>query len=132
MFIKLVLLFLALPFIEIAILVHLGSQIGFWPTILIQIGTGVVGASLARWQGFWIWRKIQLELANGVMPADNMIEGLLILAAGIVLLTPGLLTDALGFLVLIPWTRRWIKRWLQNKMDKMRMQHHGDAYYLLK
>jgi UPF0716 protein FxsA len=119
MFFYLVILFICIPFIELAILIRLGMEIGFWPTVFIQIVTGVVGASLARWQGFYIWSSIQYEIANGRMPGDRLVDGFLILIAGIVLLTPGLLTDAFGLTLLIPITRNSIKRWLKRKLAIM-------------
>lgn len=119
MFFKLALLFIVLPFIELAILVKLGSEIGFWDTILIVIFTGLLGAALARWQGLTVWLNIQQELQRGVMPAEQMIDGLLIFAAGLVLLTPGLITDFLGILLLIPPSRAVFKRWIKNKFVEM-------------
>ncbi|HZR45405.1 MAG TPA: FxsA family protein, partial [Candidatus Manganitrophaceae bacterium] len=61
----LALIFIAVPMIEIAFLVKLGTVIGFWPTLLLQIGSGVAGALLARMEGLWVWRKIALELQSG-------------------------------------------------------------------
>lgn len=114
----LLILFISIPFIELALLVKLGEQIGFWPTILLQIGTGIAGATLARWQGWWVWKKVQLDLAQGRMPAADMIDGILILLAGLVMLTPGLLTDAIGFLLLIPPTRLIFKAWLVGRFER--------------
>lgn len=85
---KLIVLFVGLPFVEMVILIKLGSEIGFWPTMLVVVATGIVGAALARAQGLWIWIQIQDELTTGKMPADKLIDGLLILIGGIVLLTP--------------------------------------------
>ncbi|MFC1522520.1 FxsA family protein [Elusimicrobiota bacterium] len=119
MFLKLFLLFVGVPLIEIAILIKMGTVIGFWQTILIQIITGAAGAFLAKLQGMLVWYNIARELQNGRMPAEQLIDGILIFVAGIVLLTPGLLTDAFGFLILIPYTRYWFKRWLRNKFDEV-------------
>lgn len=115
MFGKLLFLFIAVPLFEIAILVKLGTLIGFWPTLLLQIATGFLGALLARLQGVLTWRKIALQLHAGRFPTDEMISGLLIFAAGIVLMTPGLLTDLGGFLLLVPWTRNRFKAWLRKQ-----------------
>lgn len=119
MCLKLLFLFIVVPFVEVVILIKLGREIGFWPTVAIQVATGFAGASLARLQGLQVWQKIQKSLAEGMMPAEELVDGLLILAAGLVLLTPGLLTDALGILLLIPWTRAWFKRYLRKKFEKM-------------
>ncbi|MFQ5779803.1 MAG: FxsA family protein [Nitrospiria bacterium] len=118
MFAKLLFLFIAVPFIEIAILIKLGTLIGFWPTIFLQIGTGILGASLAKLQGLLVWGKISLELQSGRIPTGEMINGLLIFAAGIVLMTPGLLTDLAGFALLVPTTRNAFKQWLRKEFKK--------------
>ncbi|MCJ7802846.1 MAG: FxsA family protein, partial [Candidatus Marinimicrobia bacterium] len=89
MFGRLLLLFITVPLIEVLILIKLGSLFGFWPTIFLVIGTGILGAYLAKLYGLTIWNKIQQDLQAGKMPADNLIDGLLILIASIVLLTPG-------------------------------------------
>lgn len=115
MFATLLFLFIVVPFIEIAILIKLGSVIGFWPTISIQIGTGILGASLAKLQGLFIWRRITGELHAGRIPTQDMVNGVLIFAAGLVLMTPGLLTDIAGFALLIPTTRNAFRRWLERK-----------------
>lgn len=115
MFFKLLILFIVVPLIEIALLIKIGKMIGLWPTLFIVIATGFMGAALARFQGFLVMKKIKNELSLGNMPADELIDGLLILIGGIVLLTPGLITDAIGFLMLIPWSRKIFKTWLVNK-----------------
>ena len=112
MFLKLLILFIVIPIIEIAILVKIGTLLGFWPTMLIVIATGILGATLARIQGFLVLTRIRTELQMGRMPAEELIDGLLILIGGILLLTPGLLTDLMGFLILIQWSRKPFKKWL--------------------
>ena len=116
MFIKLLFFFIVIPFIELAILIKMGGLIGLWPTILIVASTGIVGAYLARNQGFSILTKIRSELNSGIMPAESLIDGFLILIGGVVLLTPGLLTDLSGLLLLIPFSRKKIKRYLKTKI----------------
>ena len=119
MFGYLVLLFTILPAIELALLIKIGSNIGVGNTLFIIIFTGVLGAYLARLQGFLIFRKIQNDLNRGIMPNDQLTDGLMILVGGIVLLTPGFITDALGFLLLVPWTRMLIKKWFIKKFEEM-------------
>ncbi len=119
MFSRLLALFIGIPLVEILILIKLGEVMGFWPTILLVIGTGFVGAYLARLYGLTIWFQIQQELQMGRMPAEKLVDGLLILVGGIVLLTPGLLTDILGILLLIPMTRQIFKHWLWEKLKVM-------------
>ncbi|RMF06836.1 MAG: FxsA family protein [Candidatus Neomarinimicrobiota bacterium] len=117
MFQRLLLLFITLPLAEILILIKLGEILGFWWTVGLVIGTGILGASLARLYGWAVWLDIQQELARGRMPTDRMVDGLLILVGGIVLLTPGLITDITGFLLLIPPTRSLVKQWLKRQFE---------------
>lgn len=125
MFFKLTLLFIGVPFVEVMILVKLGQKIGFIDTMLIVILTGITGAALARWQGLKVWWAIQRELQQGLMPADKLIDGLLIFTAGIALITPGLLTDCLGLLLLIPATRHIFKKWSYKKFQEMSERREG-------
>ena len=121
-------LFIGLPLIELALLIKIGTIIGFWPTIAIVIFTGVLGAALARLEGFRVFRKIQSEISIGNMPKEELIDGLLIFAGGVVLLTPGIITDIWGFAMLIPLTRYWFKRALRKAFDKMIRQHNSTIY----
>ncbi len=126
MFGKLLFLFIVVPLIEISLLIKLGSSIGFWPTLLIQMGTGILGASLARLQGLLVWRKITAELQLGKIPTEEMVNGVLIFCAGVVLMTPGLITDLCGFALLIPMTRNGFKRWLRRQFEGRLGQSNGD------
>ena len=117
MFQRLLLLFIGIPLVEILILIRLGEIMGFWPTVGLVIGTGILGAWLARLYGWTLWMEVQHELQLGRMPTDKMVDGLLVLVGGIVLLTPGLLTDITGFLLLIPASRKLIKQWLKKKFE---------------
>lgn len=116
---KLVLLFVGLPLLEMAILIKLGEMYGFWPTVALVIGTGVLGASLARWQGFQVINQIRGELHAGRLPANELVDGLLIFVGGLVLLTPGLLTDLFGFALLTPPIRLLVKTWLYEKFKPL-------------
>jgi len=110
MFLRLLLLFTVVPLVELFLLVKLGTVVGVGPTIGLVIFTGVLGAWLARQQGLGVLRRLRVELAEGRLPAGALIDGLLILVAGAVLLTPGLLTDALGFVLLVPPSRAVVRR----------------------
>jgi len=110
MFLRLLLLFTVVPLIELYLLIKIGGVIGVVPTIAIVIGTGVLGAWLARWQGLAVLRRISEEMAAGRLPTDALIDGLLILVAAAVLLTPGLLTDSLGFVLLVPASRAVVRK----------------------
>ncbi|MCZ6820140.1 MAG: FxsA family protein [Calditrichaeota bacterium] len=121
MFIRLIALFTIVPLVELMLLIELGQRIGLWDTILVVIITGVVGAALARSQGFRIVTQIQGELANGRLPGESLIDGAFILAGGLLLLTPGLVTDAMGFIFLLPHTRTILKtraiKYFRSKID---------------
>ncbi|MEO1367324.1 MAG: FxsA family protein [Acidobacteriota bacterium] len=110
MFFRLLLLFTLLPLIELWLLLHVGSRLGVPATVALVFGTGILGAWLARRQGLDTWQRLQTETAAGRLPTDAMVDGLLILIAGAVLLTPGILTDLAGFFLLTPDGRAWIRR----------------------
>lgn len=117
MFGKLLALFIAIPLIELALLIQIGEWLGVAPTIGLVVVTGILGASLARWQGFKTFLKIQRELDSGRIPANELLDGLMILIGGLLLLTPGLLTDLLGFSLLIPPVRTWFRGWLKHRFQ---------------
>lgn len=123
---RLVLLFTVLPAIELALLIEVGRRIGTLQTIGLILVTGVVGAALARYQGLAVLRRAQRELAEARMPAAALMDGVIILVAAALLVTPGILTDAVGFLLLIPLTRagirRFLGRWLQRALRDGRAQ----------
>ena len=100
------------------ILIEVGKALGLGGTLALVIATGILGAWLARWQGLRQLRLIQGELQQGKMPAPQLVDGVLILVAGIVLLTPGLITDACGFFLLIPPGRAVVRTWLKQVFRK--------------
>lgn len=110
MFIRLFLLFTLVPLIELFLLVKLGDVIGFWPTVALVVTTGALGAVLTRMEGLRVLRRAQADFQQGRVPTDRMLDGLLILVAGAVLLTPGLITDAVGFFLLVPAGRRMVRK----------------------
>jgi len=128
MFGYLILLFTVLPALELAVLIHVGTYIGTANTLLIIILTGVVGASLARLEGFLVIRKIQSSLEQGVMPTEEMLDGLMIFCGGILLLTPGFITDTIGFLLLVPMTRLFIKILIRKKIQTV-LYREGFGHY---
>ena len=135
MFGKLFLLFTIIPILELYTLVTVGSVIGGLPTIALVILTGVAGAWLARMEGFHTMQKVRSSLDQGSMPADEMVEGLLILIAGLLLLTPGFLTDFAGLALLLPFTRKPFARWLRKQFSSSMtarggaQNHAGFTYY---
>jgi UPF0716 protein FxsA len=108
-FVRLLLLFTVVPLVELLLLIKIGGLIGVVPTIGIVLATGILGAWLTKLEGLKTLRGIREDLASGRMPADRLVDGLLILVAGAVLLTPGLLTDACGFFLLVPASRRMVR-----------------------
>lgn len=102
---KLLLLFTLMPLVEIWILIELGAVIGSWATILLIASTGFIGVFLARSQGFAVLYKMRKDMEAGLVPADQFFDGACILIGGALLITPGLLTDLLGFSLLIPQGR---------------------------
>jgi UPF0716 protein FxsA len=117
-FLRLLLLFTIVPLIELFLLVKLGSVIGLGPTILIVICTGALGAWLARRQGLGVLNRINEDFSAGRLPADALIDGLLIIVAGALLLTPGLITDGLGFLLLVPRGRAVIRNAVTERLAR--------------
>ena len=125
MFLKLFLAFTLVPFIEIYLLIKIGGQVGAFNTILIVILTGLLGASLARLEGIKTMTKVRDSLNRGDLPAEEMLDAMLIFVAGVVLLTPGLITDLAGLALLVPKARYWFKRWLRKKFDEWLEKTNG-------
>ncbi len=118
MLLRLLLLFTVVPLVELYLLIQVGNYIGALSTVGIVVVTGILGGLLARNQGLVVLRKVQREVQEGRLPTSTLFDGLLILIAGVVLVTPGLLTDCLGFVLLMPWTRQAFKRWLKSKVQE--------------
>lgn len=118
MLFKLFLAFTLIPVAEIYLLIKIGTYVGAFNTIVIVIVTGFVGAYLARLQGMQTMYRVRASLQQGRMPTEDLIDALLIFVAGIVLLTPGLITDAAGLLILLPQTRKVFKQFLQRKFKQ--------------
>lgn len=103
---KLLLLFTVIPTLELYLLFEIGDWIGGAETILLVIATGVVGARMAQREGLSVVHQIQQDAVNGVTPANTLVEGVLILVGGVLLITPGVITDLVGLALIVPWTRR--------------------------
>lgn len=123
---RLVLLFLLTPAVELGLLIQVDRWIGFGPTIGLIIITGLVGSYLARREGLSTWRRLNERLGDGELPGKELADGVIILVAGALLITPGVLTDLFGFLGLIPPTRalirRVVMRWFRSKVKAGSMQ----------
>ena len=103
------LLFTLLPIVELAILIRIGEATVWWVPVALVIFTGIAGAALARWQGLRVYQRIRDDTRARRMPADALVDGFLILLAGILLVTPGVLTDVVGIAFLIPPVRALVK-----------------------
>lgn len=122
----LILLFIGLPLIELYVLIQVGSEIGALSTILLLILTAVVGIWIVRYQGFGVLMRVRDLLDRGEVPAIELLDGALILVAGLCLILPGFVTDSLGFLLLIPpLRRRLIERYI--RFQPMNMQAPGEV-----
>mgnify|MGYP001491433672 CR=1 FL=1 len=126
MLLKLFLTFTIIPILEIYLMIEIGSIFGVLTPITLVIITGFLGAFLARIQGLQTFFRIQESLSEGRMPRGELLDALLIVIAGLVLLTPGFLTDSVGFLLLIPLTRNSIKYWLRRQIKLRYMTTHPE------
>ena len=114
----LLLLFVVVPALELGLLIQIGRMVGTLPTLALIVFTGVLGAWLARRQGLGVMRQVRAEMADGQIPAGPVVDGVLILIAGAVLMTPGLLTDLFGFFLLVPAGRRLVKNHLKERLER--------------
>ncbi len=126
MLLKLFLAFTIIPIIEIYLLIEIGSIFGALTAVILVILTGFLGAFLARMQGLQTFFRIQEGLREGRMPSGDLLDALLIVIAGLVLLTPGFLTDSAGFLLLIPATRNSLKYWLRRQIELRYMSNRPE------
>ncbi|MFA0088516.1 FxsA family protein [Vibrio sp. 10N.261.51.F12] len=128
MFPILLLLFICVPIIEIGLFIQVGGFLGLWPTIGLVLITAFVGATLVRSQGLQTLMSVQNRLQQGEMPAQQIVEGVMLAVSGVLLLTPGFMTDAMGMVVLIPGPRAMIAKYLMSKVAVNTMQsgfHQG-------
>ncbi|MBU4332622.1 FxsA family protein [Patescibacteria group bacterium] len=111
-------IFIFTPLVELALLIEVGQRIGTLPAVLIVVATGALGAILAQWQGARVWKSLQEDLQALKMPTDKIIEGALVLVGGVLLITPGLLTDVIGFLLVIPWSRTLVRELIKKRFER--------------
>ncbi|MCH9686419.1 MAG: FxsA family protein [Deltaproteobacteria bacterium] len=121
---KLLLLFTVVPVVELYLLITIGQTLGAELTIGLVLVTGLLGASLAKREGGRVLRNWQGAMARGEMPKEGVVSSLLVLVGGVLLVTPGVVTDATGLLLLIPWTRRWVAAFVRKRMEH-RIQVHS-------
>ncbi|MBN1557107.1 MAG: FxsA family protein [Lentisphaerae bacterium] len=109
--------FIFMPIAELAVLLKVHEFVGLGKTLALVIFTGIAGAVMARAEGMRVVMAIHRDLTAGRMPAPRLMDGVMILAAGLLLVTPGLITDAAGFLLLVPAVRAAIRAWLRRKLE---------------
>ncbi len=118
----LLVLFILIPALEVTVLIGSSHVIGVWPTFAMIIVTAALGAYLAKRQGFRVLREIRLRVGRGEMPGDAVLDGIFILIGGVLLLVPGYVTDVIGFVFVMPVTRKiWkpiVMRWLEWKLRR--------------
>lgn len=116
MFPILLVMFIFVPIIEIALFVQVGGMIGMWPTIALVLITAFVGASLVRSQGIQTLMSVQSKMQQGELPAQQIVEGVMLAVSGVLLLTPGFMTDALGMLILLPAPRAMLAKQIMSRV----------------
>lgn len=107
----LIALFIIFPIVEIALLVKFGQWLGFWATMALIVGTGIFGTAVLHHQGFQVMNRAMESLNAGRPPIGPVVDGAFLMFAGLLLITPGLISDAVGLLLLIPWFRRRVATW---------------------
>jgi UPF0716 protein FxsA len=118
MLLPLVLLFIVVPIAELAVIIQVGQAIGVWWTIGLLIADSVLGSVLMRSQGRAAWRRFNAAVQEGRVPAREVLDGALVVFGGLLLLTPGFITDVLGLLLLIPPTRAVVRRVLVRRLEQ--------------
>jgi UPF0716 protein FxsA len=118
MFVRLLLLFTLVPIVELAVLIEIGQHLGMLPTVALVLATGALGATLARREGIQAFHRLRDSIGQGSFPGEAILDGVLILGGGLLLLTPGILTDLLGFAALVPGTRYFIKYYLKTAIER--------------
>lgn len=115
---RLILLFLLTPAVELGLLIQVDKLIGFWPTIGLILVTGMAGSYLAKREGLSVWNRLNDRLNAGGLPGKELLDGVIILVAGALLITPGVLTDVFGFIGLLPFTRAGVRKIIMKRIQK--------------
>ena len=116
---RLLFLLILVPLLELYILIKIGGYLGASQTIALVVFTALLGIVIVRLQGLRTLQKIRQSLSQGIVPAEEMVDGVLIFVGGILLIIPGVLTDLFALVLLIPYTRTIFKRWLRRRFDRM-------------
>ncbi|MDX1764580.1 MAG: FxsA family protein [bacterium] len=116
MLLKLFLAFTVIPALELYLLMNMATRIGALSTLIIVLVTGFLGAWLARMEGWNTWARLQEAVREGRLPADEMLDAVIVVAAAVVLITPGFLTDVAGLALLFPPSRAPVREWLRKSV----------------
>jgi UPF0716 protein FxsA len=125
----LLLAFIIVPIVEIAVIIEVGGVLGVWPTVGLIVLTAAAGTAMVRAQGFHILGRAQETLGHGQFPAEELFDGLSLMVAGILLLTPGFVTDTLGLALLIPPLRRRLAVWAWRTLLRSSHVHVSGAWH---
>lgn len=128
MFRYIVIALIVVPALELIVIFQMGKLIGGWSTFGLIIVTGFLGAWLARREGLKVWEQAQNQLSLGQLPGDSIVNGICVFTGGLLLLTPGLLTDVLGFLLVFPLSRPMFKGWIYSLLRKM--ADRGNTHFI--
>lgn len=123
------LLFIVVPIVEITLLINVGQAIGAWNTVGLVLLSAFIGVNMLRYQGFSTLSRAQRRMDSGQIPGREMIEGIVLAVGGALLLTPGFVTDVIGFLCLIPFTRQRFADALVSKFTVVAMNHRGQQTF---
>lgn len=118
-------LFLIVPVVELVLLIWLAHATGWLAALALIVVTGLAGAALARQQGLAVLFQVQRDLAEGKVPGEALLDGAFVLVGAALLVTPGVLTDVLGLMLLLPATRIPLRRWVQQRVERMLRQRQG-------
>jgi UPF0716 protein FxsA len=116
---RLFFLSILVPLLELYILIKIGGYLGAFQTVALVVFTALLGIVIVRLQGLRTLQKIRQSLSQGIVPAEEMVDGVLIFVGGVLLIIPGVLTDLFALVLLIPYTRTIFKRWLRRRFDRM-------------
>jgi UPF0716 protein FxsA len=113
---KLLAVFIIIPVLEMFILIKIGQMLGVWPTLAFVVGLGALGFILVKTQGLYVLNRVQYEINSGKVPGDTLLDGVLVLAGGILLITPGVLTAGIGLLLMFPAIRYTLRQMLKDRL----------------
>ncbi|MBW3576341.1 MAG: FxsA family protein [Actinobacteria bacterium] len=124
----LILAFIAIPIVELAVILRVGAWLGWWPTLVVLMVDSVLGAVLVKHEGRRAWDAFRNAIAEARWPGDEVAQGAFVLVGGALLLTPGFLTDVVGLLAVLAPTRAVLSRWLRRRLtpEPLRRTPHRD------